>query len=98
MAELIYLVVGNTGEYEDFREWAVAAFTSKQRAETWKRNCEKFAPSSLSRWSDREDMVNPYDPDMDVDYNGVRYNVCRVRLNPAHPTAAEIRAATPATQ
>lgn len=97
MSDNVYIVVGMTGEYDDFREWAVAAFTSKRRAETWKKNCKRYAPRKKQAagllWSGRDELHNPYDPDMDVDYTGVSYYVTRARLDPAHPTAAEVRKA-----
>jgi len=40
---VIYLVVGETGEHGDFRHWIVAAFTDRESAYCWRSSCQKHA-------------------------------------------------------
>lgn len=101
----IFTVVGSTGEYADRTEWAVASFTRKGRAETWSyraslwafgqrvhaENKRGYIPDAARAAAEAEG--NPYDPNMQIDYNGVSYRITTTPLDPLLPTAGELRAA-----
>lgn len=94
----IFVVHGQTGEYDDHRTWQVAAFTSKRRAQTWARRANAWAKrhglhNEHVAYNNRDKAAdNPYDPGARCDYTGMSYYVVPARLNPALPTAAEERA------
>lgn len=88
-----FVVYGNTGGYEGWYDWPVAAFTNRRRAETWAKRANAWAlQNGLGRtrasiaWETRNDAPeNPYDPNMHVNYNGVQYQVRQVRHVPLDP-------------
>jgi len=88
-----YVVHGSTGKHEDFRDWPVAAFTSRRRAETWACRANAWATKngvgwgSHPAWERRDEVLgtNPYDPDMRVAYTGVRYGVRQANHVPLDP-------------
>ena len=82
----VYVVMGGTGEYSDHREWAVKAFLDPDRAadlvvKASARARELVADGWRSWDDDFKDVRNEHDPRMDVDYNGVRYEVMEVELD-----------------
>lgn len=79
----IYVVEGATGEYSDHREWPVKAYVSEDKAKqhvvkATQRGNEIFAQSG-SKYGPHEGE-NEYDPNMRIDYTGVRYNYYEVEL------------------
>ena len=83
----IYLVQGSTGEYSDHMEWNVAAYFDKEQAErhrdlaqTWSK-CDFIGGTQLG-YEERDEMFHnsPFDPNIRIDYTGVRYYVDVVPL------------------
>lgn len=72
----IYLVVGSTGVYDDHKEWEVIAYPKKEDAEAHAKAAKSFVPQYTQKYG----VVNPYDPDMEVDWNGTVYNVREIIL------------------
>lgn len=76
---LVWIVFGQTGEYEDNETWEVAAFSSEEKAAArvlalneW---CENLA---MSRNNPSDDLGHwkvqcPLDPKCRTDYNGIQY-------------------------
>jgi hypothetical protein len=86
----VYIVEGQTGEYSDHTEWSVAAYEFEPDAQEHVKLAEDWARSEQvldgkdnlcdMSYSDRLELKNPYDPDMRVDYTGVRYHYYSIRL------------------
>ena len=79
MVKEIYIVCGTTGEYSDRREWFVAAYRNRVRAEqhianldTWLR--EHGYDRNTHRPYDYETKC-PLDANFATDYTGTRYYV-----------------------
>jgi len=68
----IYVVIGDTGEYDDFSTWIVKAYFSKALADSHALQAQTAA-DKLQR--NNYEPVNPYDPFMKLDYNGAHYRV-----------------------
>lgn len=82
----VYIVSGSTGEYDDFREWDVAAFLDQAAAT---RLCEQLNAWCLENDvhrsprdvpSEKRDLVCPLDPQFRCDFNGVNYAVREIPL------------------
>lgn len=82
----IYVVMGRTGEHDDFRDWNVRAFFDKRKAEKLVKNCVaeynriKGMPGYRRFSTSTEDprLKNKFDPDMDIDYNGTEYVIAEI--------------------
>ncbi len=86
----VYLVKGETGEYEDYRDWIVCAFLSLQSAKrfVYKLNrilknygIDKFEigreiPTRI------EDKLHKLDPKFERTYTGTKYCVVTVPVTP----------------
>lgn len=77
---IIYVVMGETGEYSDRREWPVCAFSVEEDAQGLVKELkEKLLELKLS--SEQEDnidksnakLMEEYDPGFDISYTGSRY-------------------------
>lgn len=91
----MFLVWGHTGEYEDYHDWIVASFDTKQRAETWAKRANAWATERGLNgrppgWPYDDEPENPYDEKMHVDYTGVHYRVRKMTAphNPKLPAKA----------
>lgn len=75
----IYIVEGNTGEYDDYRCWPVHAYADETKAKEHADNAQNWLTDyGPERWrKERWDVApkNPYDPNMYVDYTGTKYSV-----------------------
>lgn len=40
---IIYIVYGETGEYDDYRKWDCKAFKNKKKAKIFMNLCQKYA-------------------------------------------------------
>jgi hypothetical protein len=79
----VYVVMGQTGEYSDMREWPVKAFLDLARA-------EELVVNALNRAKEIEEErpseyhvaegINEFDPEMKMDYTGTNYYIMDVRL------------------
>jgi hypothetical protein len=69
----IWVVMGRTGEYEDYREWPVLGFTDEEQAREYAANATTAAKGICERAREHEDGLydahtrdpNPLDPDME---------------------------------
>ncbi len=68
----IYVVIGETGEYDDFRRWNVKAFGNKRKATNFKKKLNKIASFSNSERTCK-DLVLAGDKNAQVDYTGTEY-------------------------
>lgn len=81
--QVVFVVMGSTGEYSDHQEWPVRAFLIQAEAEAlitqldeWLRVNAVHMDSDHSvdlTWQQRRDLDNPFDPNFHVDYTGTRY-------------------------
>lgn len=87
MKKMIYVVMGQTGEYSDRREWPVIASPCKAVAEKraedaadWARKNGYGTPEATAadRYEGDKRKQNPYDSGMDCDYTGTDYYVMAV--------------------
>lgn len=86
----IYLLTGNTGEYSDYREWTVCAYTNRADAEAHMTLLDAMAKSvqmrSLEDYDARikaEEEIRAAehgDPDACIDYTGIGWHVDEVVL------------------
>ena len=78
---LAWLVIGTTGEHCDFSEWIVAAFTTKDLAESFKDLCQMEANKVNGKDFDtRYNFQHPYDRQFCCEYNGTHYYVKRIEV------------------
>jgi len=88
----IYIVVGECGEYDDYRDWVVKAFRSEERADEfvkevtaeYERLRKKYSGSAIAdawymRMHEAGDF-NPLDPGMLTDDSGTEYSHFPVEL------------------
>lgn len=83
----VHIVMGESGEYSDRREWPVLAYLDKdaaiahvQRAEEWLLENDLSMASPTVRYTYERGPSNPHDSQMSIDYTGVRYYVMSVLL------------------
>lgn len=79
----IYVVIGECGEYSDHQDWPVCAYTDEAQAKEHVERASEYARVAWLRqqkqWS-REQLPNPYDPDMDLAYTGASYGYWHVSV------------------
>lgn len=83
----IYLVWGDTGEYEDAREWVVKAFKKKEDAQALvdflNKKCKELECStnnykqlySFEEEEGRDQKMKVFDPHFSCDYTGTHYSL-----------------------
>lgn len=75
----IYLVIGETGEYDDHNEWVVHAYRSRELALEHAAAAEAVAKEIFKEYPFpaciAANAKNPHDPKMQIDYTGSRYRV-----------------------
>ena len=79
----IYIVWGETGEYEDRESWNVKAFIHKQAAEEFRESCQIFADSLVSNDHPKKVKANGHlspDPYFYMDYTGTKYSIEKLEL------------------
>lgn len=87
---MIYVVVGETGEYSDRTEWLVAAFDTEEAAKARVIKATDRA-RELEQWTDLDDQpcrysdaadkpTNQYDTKMRMAYTGTVYHYSAVPL------------------
>jgi hypothetical protein len=54
----IYVISGRSGDYEDTREWIIAAFDSETAAEEYKRICERKCKEAYEEFEQRRDAYD----------------------------------------
>jgi len=80
----VWVVVGETGEYSDYSEWNVAAFTEEEQAEAFKDACKREV-ERIKKPGDgyprvREGFKHAYDTQFHMDYTGTDYRVEMVQV------------------
>lgn len=86
--EIIYVVIGTTGEYSDRGEWLTRAFASEGEAKAYVEflgvERQKLAPLDVYLdYEDRqrvEQVMQAHDPGYQEDYTGTRWFVTPVAL------------------
>jgi len=80
---MIYVVMGQTGEYSDNREWAVMAYMDENKAKQHVEGASAFAREAYDRngrYGGAKKGDNPLDPDMQIDYTGTNYYILPVEI------------------
>jgi len=73
----IFLVMGATGEYEDYKEWAVCAYRNVEAAQEHAKKAEEEAKkiSASAKTSSVRHHPSSLDANMQIDYTGTTYYV-----------------------
>lgn len=82
---IIYLIIGNTRQYEDYHEWAVKCFTDKQIAEKYLDLCQNYAnnpplDTNGNIYYTDEWIKDSPDSFFDIDYTGTDYSIIEREL------------------
>ena len=77
---IVYIVVGNTGEYDDRWKWKVKSFTSKEKADSLCEALNVLVKDSKGLdWDERDKLMESIqqslDPMCSIDYTGTYYNI-----------------------
>lgn len=81
----VYVVMGSTGQYSDYRQWYVNAYLDPEQAaaaceliEAWckEEKCHVNSPASVSPGH----QLCPLDPNFQCDYTGTHYEVVEIPL------------------
>lgn len=80
----VYIVTGSTGSYEDYRHWNVIGYVEEEKAMLHVAHAQKFMIDNgrvygKSCW-EPFNKINPYDPFMIVDHNGVFYDYFEIEV------------------
>lgn len=82
----IYLVRGESGEYDSWVSWNVKAFASSRKANAFARKLRKIVndekPIHLDILDNIVDTIVKYDPNCDVQITGVKYEVVPIQFIP----------------
>ena len=88
----IWIVFGETGEYDSHHEWSIAAYKTEELAQAHADAATKFYQDNNCltdryKWSYSrlDEFKNPFDPNMDIDYTGTSWGVYPVELRSALP-------------
>lgn len=77
----IYVVMGRCGEYEDYREWSVAAYPDIKMAEAHVTAASNRALELMVvRHHPQIQLMSQYDPNIDMSWTGTDYFVVEVTL------------------
>lgn len=78
----IYIVMGHTGEFEDYTKWSVIAYTDEKLAERHAGLAEQRAKqirllcqANNLHYGTQNVEKNQFDPKMLMDYGGTNYTV-----------------------
>lgn len=66
----VYVVIGESGEYEDYREWIAGILPSREMADTFKVECEKQAKYMMEYIDMYDDDGKPYEREYPRYYDG----------------------------
>lgn len=91
MPNVLYLVIGECGEYDDWRTWNVIAYRTKKAATEHVRQARAWAKAFeqkfRAKWGDEwwlhshEDKTpNPFDPKFNTDSTGTKYSITKLPL------------------
>jgi hypothetical protein len=87
----VYLLEGQTGEYDSWRSWSIITYTDKEQAENHRAKAQDIADTIVKDLKDmhgdewvnvlfRLEPKNPYDHKFELDYTGVEYNIREINL------------------
>ena len=79
----VYVIIGQTGQYDDYREWNVIAFKHKTKANNYLKLVQDKADEIYEKQRNRysfNERDNEYDPRMSMDYNGTKYTIEELKL------------------
>lgn len=80
----IYILIGETGEYADQRNWIVAAYTNRGEVEKHKEEAQEWA-DKFDYW-DFDFKAHPnLDPKAKLDHNGITYEITTIELRTESP-------------
>jgi len=84
--EKVYVVIGESGEYDSYYKWFIMAYLDRGKAEEHKRNANKRGKEIrdlvINQGYDRDSLSNKYDPEMidNMDYDGATYFIEEVEF------------------
>ena len=89
--DVVHVVIGQTGEYSDRREWMVCGYVDEAMAQEHVRLASARAREIFTAsnnydlpYEARENLVNEYDPDaQSMDYTGTEYYIAAVDIRTA---------------
>ena len=86
-------MVGETGEYSDYSEWNVVAFTSEALASQFRDMCQVEADkvNGSDDYRLRHGFKHAYDTQFYCDYTGTKYRVEMVEVFESLPPNAKRR-------
>jgi hypothetical protein len=82
----VWILIGCTGEYSDYREWNAKAFSTKEETDRIRALAQEYADKIYAQKKDNgtfyyhDGCDNPHDPDMIMDYNGTTYRIEMLEL------------------
>lgn len=74
-----WVVIGATGEYEDFHEWNVVVYRNRDVAEHHVKLANKEAKKP--KYEKDDSQKNPYDADFHMDYTGTDYHISEIEIS-----------------
>jgi len=82
---IVYIVVGNTGEYDDRYAWNAKAFSSKEKADDLVGALNKLTEGARDltykeRSKLEEKICKSLDPMCSIDYTGTYYNIQQLEV------------------
>ncbi len=84
--QIVWLIVGRTGEYDDCLQWNVVAYTYKEAAEIHVKKLNELTAkpyfNSLESLSKIEDKIrtSQLDSKCRIDYTGTVYSIQEIQL------------------
>jgi len=76
----IYLIEGESGEYENIYTWVSQAFTDKKLAQSTMDKWQQYATDNFDDRFDNDVINNSPDPCFTVDYTGTKYRLIEIEL------------------
>lgn len=78
---VVYVVVGETGEYSDFHTWDVVSYADRSQAEFHLAALQEVTKGCEDWDYDRQsEFKTTLDPFVDMDYNGVTYSIEVIKM------------------
>jgi len=73
------LISGETGEYDDYTSWSVAAFKRKEDAESFKEKLDKYLEDHVYKDNDYVESSNKLDPNFRYFGDSVSYSIKQIQ-------------------
>ena len=86
---IVYIVYGNTGEYEDFDTWLAKAFKYEAKAEDFRLKCQEYADYMMEDVKHTDGNIYPRyyvedynspDERFHIDYTGTWYAIEKIEV------------------